>query len=386
MAKIPAKRKPNESSVFDVMARHQIAIERAKSGESKRIFSTVSAIDNDIKNIINSLPENYTQRQLEKAISSIDLLVATYYQKTVLTTLESSAATIVSFEVEISEDVLKEFLIPEGEKIAPVNKAQTLNKTLATSYQGKKLSTWTKQLGTQKTKDVSSMMRTKAAENATPSDMSSGVRLAVQKSNTASKSISDAYVNQSVNVSRDEVFSKNPEWVEEILWSSILDGNTTLTCGVRSNLRYNAKTKQPIDHDNEWGGGPGRIHWGCRSLGVPLAAGGKMLVDGKYVSWQTGGKTAIGAEKDYERGDNLTALGKKAKLPNANNKLEIQDVKASLNYESWLKQQPRAFIEDTLGVKKAAQFIDGKQSLQRFVVENGRELTVKELEKKLKSG
>lgn len=55
-------------------------------------------------------------------------------------------------------------------------------------------------------------------------------------------------------------------------------------------------------------------------------------------------------------------------------------VPAEMTYGDWLKQQPRATVEDVLGAKKAALFIDGKLPIDRFVDDTGRELTLEELE------
>lgn len=377
------KRKDGQVSLYDDIVSHQIMLERAKKGEEKIALATVRAIDAEIKKSLLLLPENYTKKQLDFVIESISRNITSYYEKTVLSTFENTAAEVSSFEIEFAEEMTKVYL-SDGDPVKKVEQDVVLKKVLGNTYQGKKLATWTAMLGEQKRKDVVSMIRSRATEGASPEKLASGVSIAVQKSNNASAKVSNAYVTQATNVSRNEVYNQNPEWAEEIVWTSILDGRTTLTCGVRSNQRYDSKTHKPIDHDNLWEGGPGLIHWGCRSIGIPTRKDGKYLVNGEFVSISSGSKAAIGGQKGYDRGDNLNKDGKKSKIPNANNKLEIQTVEANITYESWLRRQPRAFIEDTLGVAKAAQFIDGKQSLQSFVVNNGRELTVKELKQKLK--
>jgi SPP1 gp7 family putative phage head morphogenesis protein len=48
-------------------------------------------------------------------------------------------------------------------------------------------------------------------------------------------------------------------------------------------------------------------------------------------------------------------------------------------YGSWLKTQPRSFVEDVLGKSKAKLYLDGKLSLDRFVDNKGQILTLEEL-------
>ena len=69
-------------------------------------------------------------------------------------------------------------------------------------------------------------------------------------------------------------------------------------------------------------------------------------------------------------------------MPDDNNELEKQVISADVDYESWMREQPVEFVEDSLGVGKADAFLGG-EPLQSFVVNDGRELTLKQLMKKV---
>jgi hypothetical protein len=56
-------------------------------------------------------------------------------------------------------------------------------------------------------------------------------------------------------------------------------------------------------------------------------------------------------------------------------------VSSELNYDGWLRKQPREFQDDVLGVQKARLFRKGL-TMERFVDKEGREFTLKELEKR----
>lgn len=368
-----------KETVFDRTVRHQIQIERAKSGEVNNINKIISENDERIKLLISKLPEKYTQRQINLLIKKIFKLNDSFYDKIVAQALRDIAEDAVSLETDFSIETVDEFLDNEiPTKIT--SKKQTLEAVLMSPYQGKKLPDWVEKLSKDKSKRIERQIRSEAVAQSEVSKIATSANRAIKTANSNNQAVTKAYVNQSVNFSRDDVYKVNDDKVKEILWSSILDSGTTLTCGVRSNKRYDPVTKAPIDHDNEWNDGPGLIHWNCRSLGIPVdendiitsGTGGGFVVD-------SGDRTAIGAEEGYERGGNKKDDGKRYKIPSVNNDLERESVSAKVDYSTWLKRQPRAFVEDSIGVAKADAFLSGKAELSEFVVPSGREITVKQL-------
>lgn len=61
----------------------------------------------------------------------------------------------------------------------------------------------------------------------------------------------------------------------------------------------------------------------------------------------------------------------------------VEDEEFPLSYSDWLKQQPKEVVEDILGKGKASLFLKNEISLDRFVTQTGRELTLNELKAKL---
>lgn len=110
--------------------------------------------------------------------------------------------------------------------------------------------------------------------------------------------------------------------VSRYIWISVLDSRTTPICRKRSNKIY------------EVGNGPTPpAHYRCRSIIHPYTDG-----------------------------------------------LVIPE-----SYSQWLRRQPRATIDDILGEGKAKLFLSGKVTLDGFVTEAGRELTLQQLKRKLGS-
>lgn len=57
-------------------------------------------------------------------------------------------------------------------------------------------------------------------------------------------------------------------------------------------------------------------------------------------------------------------------------------VPAQTSYREWLKTQPREFVEDVLGKKRAKLFLEGKVDLDQFVDRNGAVLSLEQLAKR----
>jgi len=368
------------SPLFDRVVAHQIGFERAKAGEVKVTRELLSVLDDEILTIINKLPDNYTKRQLDRALLLIDIKTQNFYERQVLKSMEKIGRDTVKIETEFASTTVDKFLNPEKAKIKRPSNLNVFRTGQKTKYEGKLLSEWTGLLGKDKSNRIRKNIIIGAVDSEKPSKLAIRAKQSIRTANKNSDTITKTYVNQFSNVSRDEVYNANPDNVIEIIWSTILDSGTTVTCGVRSNKRYDAKTKDPIDHDNDWGGGPGVIHFGCRSVPIPTDAGG-LIASGpaKGEKFDEGTKTAIGGNENYERGDNENRAGGRAKIPSKHNELEKQLVKGKVDYESWMRTQPRAFVEDSLGVGKAREFLDNNKPLKEFVVSDGTELTLAQL-------
>lgn len=364
-------------TILDRIIAHQVKLERAKAGEVKTIRNLLSSLDQRIIDVLSNLPENYTQRQLNNALLQIKVLSEIFYTTDMVDALEKVARSTVSIEIPFTTETVDTYLNPDGTAVNRPRNRDVLEQGFSQKYEGKTLQTWTNLLGVDKSNRIQKAVRTAAVDRG---DLVQVAKQQIRNANNNADTVTRAHVNQFSNVSRDSVYEGNDDKVTTIVWSTILDSRSTVTCGARSNQKYDSKTKEPIDHDNDWGGGPGRIHWNCRSVGIPTDDDG-VITSGPVAGhkFTSGTKTAIGAEKGYERGGNETVVGTVAKIPTDNNQLEKELISGHTNYETWLRTQPKAFVEDTLGVGKAELFVNQKVSLQSFVVEDGRELTLEQM-------
>lgn len=367
------------SSLFTDMISRHVDLERTKAGESKRMKKIIKRdVDDKITVLLNQLPENYTNKQLDTTLRQIRKVIDQFYKKSVFIYTADTINKMVNAEVIFLQELLEEYLT-DGEVSVP-RQSNIRKAAEKTKYQGKTLKTWTVKLGEDKVNRVIKNVKSKATENAPKMELLEEARIQINTSNTNVDAVFGAYISNSVEETRDALYAANDDVVDIIIWSSILDGSTTVTCGLRNGKKYDAKTKKPIGHPHKYGAGPGRIHFGCRSAGIPGTSKGVMLEGPRMgQNIKDAKKRAVGAEDDYERGDDRNKAGKKYKRVTKNNNLEREIVPFDQDYSQWLKQQPRPFVEDKLGVSKASLFLDKNVSLNNFVVEDGTELTVDEL-------
>lgn len=116
----------------------------------------------------------------------------------------------------------------------------------------------------------------------------------------------------------DNVASTDLDDLRGLRWTSVLDGKTSAICRARSGEVY-----QPFE------GPRPPAHFNCRSVMVPVFVSGGDVVEPSY--------------------------------------------------EQWLRRQPRDFVEEVMGKRKADIFLSGNISLDRFVDSAGRELRIDEL-------
>lgn len=121
----------------------------------------------------------------------------------------------------------------------------------------------------------------------------------------------------------------NPTIIRAVVWLSVLDTHTSTWCIARAGKRYTAdEAHRPIGHAYDWGAGPGRYHYNCRSTSAPLVAG---------------------------------------EIPNAN------------TYADWLSRQSAARQDEVLGPTRGGMYRRGQVSVEGFLNNRGRLLTLEQL-------
>ena len=149
--------------------------------------------------------------------------------------------------------------------------------------------------------------------------------------------------------SRQGLYEANQDLVKALQWVSTLDLRTTVECSARDGLTYTVEGHEPIGHSLPWDGGPGNLHWGCRSTSTPVLRSFREL------------------------GFNIDEVpaGTRASMDG--------QVAQDTTFEGWLGRQSKGRQDANLGPGRAQLWRDKKISFRDLVDGNGRELSLDEL-------
>lgn len=145
--------------------------------------------------------------------------------------------------------------------------------------------------------------------------------------------------NHTANVSRNETMKENADVLDGYKWLATLDSRTSLVCASRDGIVY------PVDDNSP----KPPAHFNCRSTIT-------FVVNPEY---------DLGADIDGTRPSKGSSKAK--------------NVSSDLNYDQWLRNQSPEFQNEVLGKKRAQMFREGA-TLDRFVDERGKRLSLSELQ------
>lgn len=130
---------------------------------------------------------------------------------------------------------------------------------------------------------------------------------------------------------------------------NVLDGRTSKTCAHYSNKVYKASEPHPTPP----------MHYNCRSILIGVDKDGKL--EGK--------RPFVASDKPV------------SKIPKDKREGIIGQVDANTSFKTWFERQDEDFQKTWLGATRYKLFKDGKYSIDRFVDQSGKELTIEELRK-----
>lgn len=160
-------------------------------------------------------------------------------------------------------------------------------------------------------------------------------------------------VNATSNHARIATFQNNPEMIKAIVQVSTLDGRTSETCVAYSGQMWDVETLEPVGGSSlPFNGGPPR-HFGCRSSLNPV----------------------LKSFEEMGLGDFDLPEGTRASLDG--------QVAADISFDEFLLSKSETFQNRLLGVGRASLWRQGKITLQDLVNQNGRPLTLGQLEERV---
>lgn len=268
----------------------------------------------------------------------------------------TTAATVVVAKVA-KPGIAKSILYAPPEKIMS-DMVERANKI---TYQGRPFAEHLRQAFTHEYTRVSQLLREGFLGGKTIDQLTRDVKGVIGQTNAQTRTLVRSYYMHNATVAKENVFNLAPDIVEGKYWVSTLDGRTTpLICGVRDGKEYTLDN-EPVGHYHTWNGGPGRIHWNCRSTSIPKIKGFKRSITPR---------ASVVAGENYTRGANKTKTGRVRKAwKDAREKgiFKTEMRTTRTQYEGWLRSQSRKnidYVADVLQSKeKAIAFRNGEVSL-----------------------
>jgi SPP1 gp7 family putative phage head morphogenesis protein len=182
-------------------------------------------------------------------------------------------------------------------------------------------------------------------------------------------------INHTTNQAREVFWSENSDGISGLRWTSVLDSRTSFICASRDGEIYPiGKGPRPPAHPN------------CRSIMTPVIDGEAMLGNRPFVIGEEMNVTRFRQLARERVGDDAWAKMDRVARNRATDRARaawasdnIGSVPAETTYEQFLRRQSASFQDSVLGPTKGKLFRRGKLSLDKFVDETGRTLTLEEL-------
>ena len=172
------------------------------------------------------------------------------------------------------------------------------------------------------------------------------VARALGKSKRDAASIAVTAAGAIVSAVRQKFFEANADVIKAYKYQATLDTRTSALCRAYDGLMWDTNY-EPIGHSYPFRQPRINTHFNCRSTIIPVIKGADELKN----------------------------------VPPATRSSMNGYVPQDINFNDWLKTQPKDVIEKTLGAGRAELFLQGKITMRDLITQQGRELNLTQLKK-----
>lgn len=323
--------------LIDIGTRHQVYLERLKSGEAKKVEAFLKKLDRTISaRLAGRDVTSFSRDRLNQLLLSVrsDLgILANEFTDQVSAQAISLADYEAGFEIRaLGQVAAADFVVPTAAALQFAVFNNPL--TILGADNGKLLKPFIKDMSNRTLERVAGAISAGYYEGQTTNQILQTVRgtrankftdgILYQMNNTA-KTITRTALQHAAVQSREQVWQNNADIVKKVRWVSTLDSRTSAQCRALDGKEY------PIDK-----GPRPPIHPNCRS--------------------------SIVAVLD----DRFSFLREDATRSARNASGEVVSVPADETYYTWLKRQPAAFQNSAIGKSRAELLRKGGLSSERF--------------------
>lgn len=327
--------------ILDDTLRHAHYLERYKSGVVKKIIGLLNkGNDKYYAQIYRSKLENLNRRDVDKLLVRLKKSIKAGYEP-VIEVLDAEIRDLGQAESLWQKKVIDGLVPIQLDWEAP-SEEQIYASVNSRPFEGLLLKDWYKGLEDGAFRRIKQNIMQGYVEGQTTDQIVRNIReVSEGRTRRAAETAVRTALAHTSNIARNESYRRNRRVIKAIEWVATLDNRTTAVCRARDGKTYpyNKGPRPPA-------------HAGCRSTTIPVLK-------------------------------SLRQLGIKAdEVPVKSTRASMNgQVSGELNYDGWLRKQPREFQDDVLGVQKARLFRKGL-TMERFVDKEGREFTLKELEER----
>lgn len=333
--------------IADATIRHQIYLQRYKSSVVKQILKLLDNVEGDIiSDLARRDLQKLTPKQLGGLLTNLKRKIKTGY-KPLIDKLSDEVKELGSYEKQFQMNMFDKLIPLNLSLISPSNE-QIYAAARARPFQGLLLREWYNGMPDGTFRRVKSAISQGYVEGQTTQQIIRTIRGTraqagiIEQSRRGAEATVRTALAHTANVARNEIYKRNQSRIKVIQWVSTLDGRTSAICRA-----YDGKVFSPKS------GPRPPVHINCRSTTIAV----------------------------FKTAKQLQKMLKIKKVPVATRASMNGQVAADLNYNDWLKKQPKSFQNEVLGRKKGDLFRAGVP-MDRFIDKAGNELTLDELKER----
>ena len=352
-------------TILDEITGDAVNIQRYEGTVQKQVIKQLKDLEGQIvselksSNVVDAVRKQTQDKRLKALLKKTRNTIAVAYKD-----IANSQLVILSEVAELSElQTVNALNTSIKSNISSPVMSQTMLKTIAsdTLIEGSPTKEWWARKGAgfqAKFEDTirMGMLQGQTTDNIVRSLIGTRVNKFKDGALEAQRRGAEAVVRSSIqtvaNTARLDTYANNSDIIKGIEWSATFDNRTSVICMELDGLQWDMNYK-PIGHSKPF---PSAIaHWNCRSTQVPVTK-----------SWEE-----LGSKVKVE-----VPVGTRASMDG--------QVSGGQNYQQWLGTKSKAFQQEVLGVQKQKLWKAGKIGFSDLVNQRGHELTLLQLQNKIK--
>lgn len=337
----------SEIELRDAILRHALQLQRLSAGDAREVEAILRELERDLKVLLQSEALSRADKAaIRSLISEAEDIINPAYVRLAGTVDTHGLAVIVA---EKTAEVMSQggiaALAPSAERLASLTKNVLI--------EGSPLSKWWKAQAVNLATRFAAQVRMGVLAGETNDKIvrrlvgGRGEVGLMPVARRHARTLVHSSIMSAANNARLATFRRNSRLIAGVRWLATLDSNTCKRCAALDGQAWDLEGKPRKDTTVSFILPP--AHAACRCVASPIP---KSFRD----------------------------LGLKADEPGEGTRASSEGpVPASTTFAEFLKRQPRPFVEDVLGVKRAKMWESGKITLRDLVSGTGRELTLDEI-------